>query len=379
MNIKEATALIQQEFKRGEAPMVWSVAGSDNTGGAGIQADNKVFDRFGVRSANIVTAVTAQNHTGLHAVHVSSTAVFDAQWQSLIQQEQPAVIKLGMLANTHIVSALLDKISRPDFTVVCDPVLKATSGGSLLEGKSRVLYHKLLEHIDVLTPNQEEFCQLFSVDVNSLSDLILAAEDISKVFSLDLIITGGEANFSYGRYSALAIDVCVIDGETFCLESPMQDTSALHGTGCSFSSAIAASVALGYSVKEAVVIAKAYLNQGLSDSSMKEELAFLSEELVDDEQSNTYPAFQQTQFPWLLACLPNVVSSYQARDDLFSCISEESFPVINDALGLYPVVDSIEWLEKCLQAGVGTIQLRVKDITPIALDKMVEKAASLGR
>ena len=379
---RETTDLIQQELMRMKTPMVWSVAGSDNSSGAGIQADNKVFDRFGVRSANIVTALTAQNHTGLHAVHVCSSTVFDEQWRSLVEQAAPSVIKLGMLANEAIVSSLMNKLALSTTTVVCDPVLKATTGGSLLQGKGSALYHRLLDHVDVLTPNQEEFCELFSIEVNSLEGLMTAAVETSQLFSVDLVITGGESFISMGRYAALAIDVCVVEGESFYLESPLQETTALHGTGCSFSSAIAASIALGYSVKEAVVLAKSYLNQGLSASAMEEELAALSNDLLEGEhltKEHRYSAFLHTQFPSLLAYLPNVVASYEGRDDLFSSVSCDYFPVINEQLGLYPVVDSVEWIDKCLQAGVKTIQLRVKDIEPELLDKIVEQAAKLGR
>ena len=280
MNIDEAQQLISNASAQlqasAQAPMVWSIAGSDNTAGAGIQADNKVFERFGVRSANIVTAITAQNHSGLHAMHVCSRTVFDEQWRALAEQNKPVVIKLGMLANAELINALIKKLALVDTKIVCDPVSKASTGGSLLQGNTNALFHSLLNHVDVLTPNQAEFCDLFSINADNLSELIDAAEDISKVFSIDLIITGGESVFAQGNMAAYAVDVCVVEGETFFLESPLQETNALHGTGCSFSAAIAASMALGYSVKEAAVLAKAYLNQGLASASMQEELLALT-------------------------------------------------------------------------------------------------------
>ena len=381
MNIEEATQLLQQEFQHNISPLVWSVAGSDNTAGAGIQADNKVFERFGVRAGNIVTAITAQNHTGLLASHIASHTVFDEQWRALAQQEQPAVIKLGMLASEDIVHALIAKLSISDAKVICDPVMKASSGGSLLQGNGKALYHQLLHYVHVLTPNQHEFCELFSVQAHSLDELMEAALDVSRLFSIDLIITGGESLFAVsGQHELIdkAVDVCVIEGESFFLESPLQDTTALHGTGCSFSSAVAASVALGYSVKEAAVLAKAYLNQGLMASAAEQELIALAQDVLTGQSANTYPAFQHTQFPAQMQALPNVIAAYSNEQKLFSAMSKERFPVIDDALGLYPVVDSVEWVQKCLKAGVKTIQLRVKDVEPTVLDNMVAQAAKLG-
>lgn len=334
-----------QQYK----PVVWSIAGSDNSGGAGIQADNQVFQAFGCHAGNIVTAITAQNSKGVSSVHLASRVVFDKQWLTLRQELPAEVIKLGMLGSADIVEALMAKLAIFDGTVVCDPVLTASAGGSLMDKPQS--YLPLLDHVDVLLPNQQEFVTLFGPDAASQLELERQALQISKAYRLDLIITGGENRFS----DDVASDLCVMDGEIFWMHSPRNTTHNTHGTGCSFSSAFAAALACGYEKVDACVLAKAYLNQALAQPA-----------LFRGERG----ALQHAGFPAAIRYLPHISRTCEVK---IPC-----FPVIKERLGIYPVVNSIDWLQKCLAEGVKTIQLRVKNMEPQALDTMVQQAAALG-
>jgi hydroxymethylpyrimidine kinase/phosphomethylpyrimidine kinase/thiamine-phosphate diphosphorylase len=330
-------------------PTVWSIAGSDNSCGAGVQGDNATFRSFDVLAGNIITAVTAQNSRGVSSIHNISKTVFDRQWVALAQEYPAKVIKLGMLSNGDIFAAVKDKLQIFSGKVVCDPVLASSSGSALTSSASD--YISLLPFIDVLTPNQQEFRQLFSLEFYNAEQLIEHALHIANMYQLDLVITGGESSITQ-----TASDLCIINGKHYWLHGEKVQSQNTHGTGCSFSSAIAACLARGLALLDACVLAKAYLTQGLK---------------ADIKLAQNPAPFIHTGFPKNLAVLPTLAKS----DQPFVLQA----PATADKLGLYPVVDSIEWLEKCLAAGVKTIQLRVKDKTTEKLDQLVAKAAELGR
>ncbi len=332
-------------------PIVWSIAGSDNSGGAGIQADNLTFHDFGVHGCNIVTAVTAQNSTGVNSVSCVDIEVFNQQWQALERDYAPAVIKLGMLGNETLVNALVNKLSSSTAWVVCDPVLRATSGGQLIDNSAA--YQHLLPMIDVLTPNQQEFSTLFNVMSATPEQLEANALEIARKHQLQLVITGGESLFDNDSAS----DLCVIDGRVFWMHSLKVDTNNTHGTGCTLSSAITSALAKGYSLLEACVLAKAYINQGLVSG-----FCFKAQK----------GPLQHCGFPAILDCLPLISPRFTPQ--------ALQFPRLDTLqLGVYPVVDSLEWLQRCLQAGVKTIQLRVKDIAVDKLDAMIAQAVAIGQ
>ena len=333
-------------------PVVWSIAGSDNSGGAGIQADNLTFNDFGVHGCNIVTAITAQNNTGVHTVDCVSEVLLCQQWDTLIPDYHPAVIKLGMLGNETIVSPLVKKLATLDAIVVCDPVLSASSGGRLIDHVDD--YLKLLEYVDILTPNQQEFAEIFKLQFSTPTELEQCALEISQHYGVDLMVTGGESLLQDFSQSS---DLCIISGELFWLHSPRSNSKNTHGTGCTLASAIAAALACGYDRYEAMVLAKAYINVGF---------------LLDVCFSGGKGAVQHAGFPSRLDCLPTASRHYECQP--------VSFPRCDTLrLGTYPVVNSIEWLERCLEAGVKTLQLRVKNVAEEELDAMIASAAELGR
>lgn len=331
--------------------IAWTVAGSDCSGGAGIQADSKSFAAMGVYGCTIITAVTAQNSQTVSDVLAMPTAQIRSQWQALQQEYRPDVIKLGMLANAEVVDEIIHLLEGNTVPVVCDPVLIATNGGSLMESSQS--YHKLLPHVDVLTPNEDEFTALFGQQVQTPEQLAQAALQVSAHYGIDLIITDGESRL----HPDFASDCCVVGGQLFWMHSPHRNTLHTHGTGCSFASALAAALALGYSRFEACVLAKTYLNQGLA---------------LPDFFSHGACGFQHTAFPHQLDKLPRISHSHHVRDNVFPRCGTRQ-------LGLYPVVPDLHWLEFCLQQGVTTLQLRVKDSDANTLDTLIAQAVALGQ
>ena len=345
-------------------PIIWSIAGSDCSGGAGIQADNQVIQAFDGFACNIISCVTAQNSEGVIATNPVSAKVFESQLQALLAEYPPAVIKLGALPNEALIDCLIKVLELPALShvaVVCDPVLFATAGGEAMGNEQGLL--RLMPYLSLLTPNQQEFQRLFSTMFAAPADtpelLEQQALSVAKQYQMDIVITGGESLLSGRLEHASAKDCCVINGEVFWLSSSVIETNASHGTGCSFASAIAAALACDYVALDAVVLAKAYINKALQ-----------SAQIINSSAKKL--ALNHAGFPDQLAFLPR----FSRSADELSC----EFPVITEhSLGPYPVVDSIEWLEKCLQQGIKTLQLRMKDKTDAEMDAVIAKAAALGR
>lgn len=328
--------------------IVWSVAGSDNSCGAGIQADNATLKDFGVGSGNIVTAVTAQNSEAVDAVHYLGGKMIERQWLTLAKESKASVVKLGMLGSAEVFEAVKSRLALYDGRVVCDPILTSTSGSALTKNKND--YFQLFDHVDVLTPNQEEFSELFSVEYSDEKSLEKHALVIAKMYGMNLIVTGGE-----GLFKDSAVDLCVVDEKAYWLFSPKLFTNSSHGTGCSFSSAIAASLALGESMLDACVLAKAYLQQGLAEGS----------------QGNVKEAFLHTGYPQSIASLPKMTYGKQPL--------ALTAPSLREPLGLYAVVDTVSWVERCLKAGVKTVQLRMKNTSDDILESSIARAIALGK
>lgn len=331
--------------------IAWTVAGSDNSGGAGIQADAKSFYNFDVYGCSIITAVTAQNTQSVSDVFAMPRAQIRSQWQAIIDEYPADAIKLGMLANSEVIDELIQLLPSSKAQVVCDPVLIATNGGSLMESSQS--YLKLLAHVDLITPNEEEFAELFDAHGLNPEQLAEKALAVAKQYQIDLVITDGESRLN----PDWASDCCVINGEVFWMHSPKQESLHTHGTGCSFSSALAATLALGYSRYEACVLAKTYINQGLA---------------LPDFFHHGYTGFQHNHFPHQLDKLPIISRNHQFEAIQFPhCDSKQ--------LGLYPVVNTLELVKACLENGVKTLQLRVKELSGEALENTIKQAIELGK
>ncbi len=239
-------------------PIAWSIAGSDSGGGAGIQADLKVMNAFGVHGCSVITAVTAQNTKGVMSTESVSEAMLRAQLNVLQTDLPPAAMKTGMLGSADTCEALAEFLSAcpaPLPPLICDPILKSTSGANLLDpGALHSLVQGIFPHTAVLTPNLPETGQLLGQAFRSAED---AAEQLLATGVGSVLIKGGHAEGSVCR------DYWTDGTRSFWLSSPRIQTASSHGTGCILSAAIASAMALGKDIPDAVIAAKAFLNQCL--------------------------------------------------------------------------------------------------------------------
>ncbi len=235
---------------------VLSIAGSDPSGGAGIQADLKAFSALGVYGMAVLTALTAQNTQGVSGVHPVPPQFVAEQIDAIFADIRVDAIKIGMIANAAIAGAVADVLARHrDVPVVLDPVMIAKGGAALLAADAvDVLTTRLLPLATVITPNLPEAAALLhEPEARSREDMARQALALAEFGSSSVLVKGGHLE---GHESP---DVLAGDGRLTWFEAERLPTKNTHGTGCTLSSAIAAEIARGLPLAEAVAAAKAYL------------------------------------------------------------------------------------------------------------------------
>ncbi len=244
-------------------PNVLAIAGSDPSGGAGIQADLKTFAALGCYGMAALTALTAQNTRGVTAVHVPPPAFLAAQLDAIFADIHVDAVKIGMLADGPIADVVAARLGARDaLPIVLDPVLVATSGDSLgAPGVVAAMRRALLPLATLVTPNLPEAARLsdrpVATDVAAMRD---TARALVEAGARAVLVKGGHLS------GAMATDI-LFDGTTMqAFEASRVDTPNTHGTGCTLSSAIAAHLALGFDLSTAVARGKAYLTQALERS-----------------------------------------------------------------------------------------------------------------
>jgi len=232
-----------------------TIAGSDSGGGAGIQADLKTFAACGVYGTSAITAVTAQNTLGVTAWEPVSTELVIAQIEAVAGDIPPAAVKTGMLATAAIVEAVSAAIEGLDLpNLVVDPVMVAKGGDRLLRDDAvAAMKTHLFRLAEVLTPNIPEAEALTGMRITSVDDMLAAARRIREMGPRVVIVKGGHAA------SLESVDVVCLPHAEFELRGPRIATVHTHGTGCTFASAIAAYLALGRPLEEAIREARSYL------------------------------------------------------------------------------------------------------------------------
>ena len=228
-------------------PIALTIAGSDSGGGAGIQADLKTFQAFGVYGTNAVTAVTAQNTLALHSIHAVPLQDVRAQIDAVVTDLRPQALKTGMLATTALVNEVADAIEAHALDrYVLDPVMVATSGARLLDaGAAAALLTRLLPLATLITPNLHEAAVLVGQPVETVAHMSEAARRLVDLGAGAALIKGG-------HLAGDAVDVLWDGDEEHVWRRPRMDTAHTHGTGCTLSAAATAGLALGESVHDAV-------------------------------------------------------------------------------------------------------------------------------
>ncbi len=236
-----------------------SIAGSDCSGGAGIQADLKTMTMNGVYAMSVLTALTAQNTTGVSAIMEVTPAFLQQQIDAVFGDIRPDAVKIGMVSSDKLIETIADRL---DFYqanhIVVDPVMVSTSGSRLLEEDAvETLKERLLPMAAVVTPNIPEAEILSGYRIRNEEDMMLAAKNISEKYRCAVLCKGGHSIND-------ANDLLYADGTAKWFMGKRIQNSNTHGTGCTLSSAIASNLAKGYDLETAVEKAKAYISGALA-------------------------------------------------------------------------------------------------------------------
>ena len=352
--------------------IIWTISGSDCSGGAGIAADIKTAHSLGLEICTLITANTVQNSKQLLAVNPTDIAILQQQVDCLIMNKTPTAIKIGLLVNVEQINWLCQLLAQlkkdlPALSVIYDPVGQASVGGALSTITVKDIL-PLLPYIDVITPN---FLEAQQLSQSSNKDLTELASDILSLGVGAAIIKGGHSN---NGVSVNCIDYCLTKAQgeyqSYQLSSPRINTNFSHGGGCSFATALTCFIAQGYLLRDAFTLSKAFINQGLSYSAQQYPL------------SEVYGAFEQLNLPVSPESFPQVFNQYNKQySDQNNC----SFKTLgitrgNDKkLGLYPVINSIYWLKRLLPLGLEIIQLRLKNHTEEQLSLIIQQAVAISQ
>jgi hydroxymethylpyrimidine/phosphomethylpyrimidine kinase len=238
-------------------PVALTIAGSDPSGGAGIQADLKTFHQRGVYGASVLTLLTVQNTQKVSVVEVLSSGIVAAQLDAVLEDIPPAAAKTGALGDSAIVKLIAEKAKTFPFPLVVDPVMISKHGHALMTEEARAAFAELLlPRAFLITPNLHEAGELAQMPVAGLEDMKEAAIRISKRGARAVLVKGGHLEDD-------AVDVLFSNGEFRYFRSRRIFTQHTHGTGCTYSACITAEIAKGRGLAEAVEIAKRYITRAI--------------------------------------------------------------------------------------------------------------------
>lgn len=241
---------------------VLTIAGSDSSGGAGIQADIKTFEHFDTFSTTALTALTAQNTKGVEAIHSVDASFVIKQIESVWSDFFIDAVKIGMLGSKETAEAIYGFFSSKKVTIVFDPVAVSKAGSVLLPEEAVESLKPLFTLSDVITPNMYEANLFFGVQRETPVEEIIQILQKEKISAYTVF---KKFHITDSKVSDLIIHP---DGNFSLISSGVSHTNALHGSGCSFSSAITALVANGYEAREAIAIAKKYVENAMNASSL---------------------------------------------------------------------------------------------------------------
>lgn len=410
---------VQSAVKKsaGLKPIVWTIAGSDSGGGAGIQADLATIADLQCHGCSVITTLTAQNSVQVSLVEAVSEKMLLAQLNTLVTDMPPKAIKIGLLANQHQLNQLANWLrnfststnneldGRASIAVILDPVMVASSGDKL--NQHRLDFSPFKGVINMITPNQMELISLVeAINTNVTDDsggqhkltdtqnmtldcMVNMAKRVSDYFECAVVAKGGDAPWQTDKAHDVYICHHVEGGSAehnnsvFILSSDRVDTVNNHGSGCTLSSAMASFIAQDFVQHDAIVLAKAYVTNGLKHSiklgqgpgclartgwpTSLELMPHILQLAVDVKATDTAPK------EVALAVKPSLGIDQQVNNSLLRTATI-NFTKLSTPLGIYPVVSSVDMLEKLLKAGCKTVQLRIKqdveDMQVVSYDKV---------
>lgn len=354
-------------------PIVLAIGGSDNTAGAGIQADVTTINQLGCHPVCVITAVTSQNPMGVHSINPVALEVIASQIKSICDIQIPKVIKIGLLANiaqVEMISQWLTSLGENKPVVIYDPVAVASNGSALTEQDILPsIKEKLLPVVDIITPNAQESQTITGEYILSWDSLPSVATQINKLGVSHCILKGGHVDL-HNDYCVdmLQSGTAPQTPKRYWVANRKINTKQSHGTGCTFASAIASFVAREYHIRDAFMLTNAYVHKCLS----------LSRENPFHSLTRTHFPSEKEYFGEVLlnnSPLAKELDWYQ-EDQLAYRAGFEACTHL--PLGLYPVVDSVDWVERLLKLGVKTVQIRIKHLAGDLLKQALTKAVALG-
>ena len=246
-------------FRRTLMKTALTIAGSDSCGGAGIQADIKTMTMNGVYAMSAITALTAQNTTGVRAISEVTPEFLGQQLDAVFEDIFPDAVKIGMVASTQLIEVIADRLKKYNArNIVADPVMVATSGSALIKTDAvQALTERIFPLAALVTPNIPEAQVLSGLDIKDRNDMQKAAETIASRYGCAVLLKGGHSVSD-------ASDLLCSDKGFEWFEGRRIDNPNTHGTGCTLSSAIASDLAKGFDLSESVQRAKEYISGALA-------------------------------------------------------------------------------------------------------------------
>lgn len=364
-----------------DRPIVWTIAGSDSGGGAGIQADLATINDLDAHGCSVITAVTAQSSVTVASVEAVSPQMLIAQFDVLAADLAPKAIKIGLLASQQQIDLLASWLTKSRLhwqerglvvPVILDPVMVATCGAAL-SGAATLDFTPFKGLLTLITPNVTELAVLTGRQLLTAQESVQAAQTLAAQLHTSVLAKGGDIGPNWHKNYARDLLVChqvagvssMHSEQAFWLTSGRVKTENNHGTGCTLSSAIAAVMAHDFVLNDAVVVAKAYVSQGLAQSYQPGSGPGCLARCGWPNELSVYPFIE----PF---CEKKAVSDIKA-------LSVGAFKTVTAPLGVYPVVAELDMLQQLLKAGAKTIQLRIKNSADPQLEQKIVQAIALGR
>jgi hydroxymethylpyrimidine kinase / phosphomethylpyrimidine kinase / thiamine-phosphate diphosphorylase len=395
--ILSSSSLVATSTSAMAPPIVYTIAGSDSGGGAGIQADLHAIHAMNCHGCSAITCLTAQNSVGVTDVHSPPPSFLKTQLETLISDMPPKAVKIGMLGNAELaktVGAALAELKEKGmaFWVVLDPVMISTSGHKLIDDEAvQAMIEHIFPYVDILTPNKFEAEALLGRSLKSMADIHTGAEEILSMGCKAVLMKGGhtllennessgestdlEASLLYAQdYLLSSEQVPATEEQRLCdgyrgvwMRTTRWKSTNTHGTGCTLSSSMAAALALGQQKREDERSPEGATSAiGIVDASCLAK-AFVSAGIQQSVQLGKGPGpVVQTTFPSSSDHFPMIVSDPTEEFPPFRKMISYSYEQ-NDKdtprLGrILPIVDSVEWVERLASTkAVKDIQLRIKD------------------
>lgn len=341
-------------------PVVWAIGGTDSGGGAGLAADQRAADSFDAHLCTVVTAVTAQNSLGVARIHALPIDMIDAQLDALERDMRPAAIKTGLLCGVAQIQAVARWVDRlrhvAPLALIVDPVLGSSSGASFVRDGTIAAYRDLLlPRATLVTPNRAEARALLGFAADDVSDIPTLAATLRALGAAAICITGGDED------AALALDWMDTSDAVGWLALPRIGTLHNHGTGCTFATSAAASLAQGFAMGDALVLAKMATAHALLHGYRA--------------GAGAGPVHAHADFLSDATLMPQL--SWSARA---SFVPFEPRTMVGRAPGLYAITDRASRIPPLLRSGIGTLQLRIKHdegLPPSMLQAEIRTAVSL--